>query len=163
MPRVLTVSLLLVLCLAATPARAQDVFFKLTGYGITGRDKVERFRYRGRTYGKIHALDHVTVEKTTRDIPARLDLGFGFTFNLRSGVVKSLPVKLVITHPPMIDPKTGLTMTERSRLGRFKVEPGLYWGFTFDHPWELVPGPWTFEVYHEGSLVTRQEFNVYIP
>lgn len=155
--------LALTLCLSASVATAQDVYFKLTGYGITERDRVEFFNVRDRSTGELQKITDARILKRTRFIPAKRDLSFGFTYSLRSEVVKSLPVRLVTIHPPLTNPETGKTSTEYSRMGRLKVDSDLNRGFSFDHDWEMAPGMWAFEIWFEEKLITRQEFEVYLP
>src|SRR6266700_3231647 len=65
----------------------------------------------------------------------------------------------VVKHPPIKNPVTGKTETKdtyelRSWIGK------TYTSNSLDEESDLVPGQWTFEVWHEGKKLCEQSFLV---
>ncbi|OGX37202.1 MAG: hypothetical protein A3G91_05555 [Omnitrophica WOR_2 bacterium RIFCSPLOWO2_12_FULL_50_9] len=101
------------------------------------------------------------VEETDA-VTAALKTAFGFAFKV-SGTPKEGLVFLFgkIIHPPLVNPETGETMTEDDFSFLLKFgEPGII-GWTFNGEWEIVPGPWTFQVIDSSQkVILEKTFNV---
>lgn len=97
------------------------------------------------------------VERTDR-VEARPCLHFGIRFaatNLPGLFGVSLVAR--ITHPPFVRPD-GMTGSVESWTTSAGPGLGLI-GFTFDEPWEMVPGPWRIEVSSEGKMLAEPRFD----
>ncbi len=101
------------------------------------------------------------VEETDA-VMAALKTAFGFAFKV-SGTPKEGLVFLFgkIVHPPLVNPQTGETKTEDDFSFLLKFgEPGII-GWTFNGEWEIVPGPWTFQVIDTSQkIILEKTFNV---
>ena len=102
------------------------------------------------------------IERTER-IPGLLGTHFGVNFEL-TGQTNGAPVTIrFLTRfpaPGLRDPKTGKTLLTSENDRQFRVGEFAYRGFTFDESWEIVPGVWTFEFWHEGKLLAAQKFEI---
>lgn len=101
---------------------------------------------------------------TTETVPATLGTSFGFRYKL-SGPGSEADVRIRVLHPqPLNDPAAGrgLTYSEWSQ----SVPVGqVNWntGWLFEHSWELVPGPWTMQLYSGETLLLEKRFEVVKP
>ncbi|MBV7407926.1 DUF3859 domain-containing protein [Maritimibacter sp. DP1N21-5] len=91
-------------------------------------------------------------------VPGTLDISFGIRFMLEPGQGERV-VDVVTSHPPM--GPTGAT-EERydSIVNDFSASISL---FTFDDPYEVVLGEWSFAVELDGVEVLRKTFVVVPP
>jgi hypothetical protein len=137
---------------------------------VTGADVTEVGIYRAQVITKSAApgvvsgtnewLDSFVLSQATTNIPARIGTRFGFRFTIR-GTPSNAPIvlKMVGEHPPYKNPETGKTQTRdeyelRSWIGQ------TYTSYSFDNDWELIPGRFKFEVWHDGKKLCEQSFMV---
>ena len=71
-----------------------------------------------------------------------------------------VPLRTRVTHPPIVDPKTGKATRVDEWDSPLNARLHRYAGWRFDHPWELVPGKWTIALLHEGRVIAKQKFRV---
>lgn len=89
-------------------------------------------------------------------------IGFTWMFTevTASGVV---PLRVEIRHPGMTDPHSG----KRTQLDVWEETvpvKGLHWAkWTFDQPWQLVPGMWSIDVYYRCALIAGTVFRIEKP
>jgi hypothetical protein len=105
--------------------------------------------------------------KTTRDVPAKLGVRFGFRFTVTGepkGEQVSLKKVTIYPRGGRRVPGTNETITRsESTSTRVLGDPGLYTGYSFDDASELLPGTWTFELWHGDRKLTSQSFKVFKP
>ena len=156
---------LLLLGLLAAPAWAQEPSLRVTGYGEFAVSREVGVRDPATVEGadRVRLLDGVTLLDQTDRIEARLCRTFGVTYvaaGLPPGTV--LPLVAESAHPALTHPdgrvSTGVRYHTAVQAGR----PG-YTGFTFDEPWELAEGIWTFRVSYGGQVLAEQSFTVTVP
>ncbi len=111
--------------------------------------------------GPANSLQFRTAET---NIPGQVGVKFGFRYVLR-GPNSALPVRMtVVTRLPQrggqLDPKTGQRRfrIDEQVLGRVGGE--TLSGYSFDEPWEIVPGDWLFEVWIGERKMAEQRFRV---
>jgi hypothetical protein len=90
-------------------------------------------------------------------VPARLGIGFGV--NAQVLPQYEGPVLAVTLHPPM-GPNRVTRETFDANLS--SAEPS-YLGFSFEHAYELVPGPWTLSAEANGRVIYSVDFLVVDP
>ena len=101
------------------------------------------------------------VHRTSR-VEARMCVRFGVWFQaVGAGTDGMLPITSRLTHPVLVRPD-GRAGTEETDEGILTGTPSLS-GFRFDHPWEAVPGTWTFSVLSGGKVLAEQSFEVVPP
>ncbi|KPQ07698.1 MAG: protein of unknown function containing DUF3859 domain [Rhodobacteraceae bacterium HLUCCA12] len=108
--------------------------------------------------GWIHVPDvaiEIRAEGTTA--PARLGTGFGLRFVLAGQ--EPVPVRYVVTHPPM--PPEGITRQSWHAM----VQPGVgeQVFFQFDTEDELQPGDWTIAAFSGEDELFHAGFEVVLP
>jgi hypothetical protein len=114
--------------------------------------------------GGIGDVKHV---KSTRDIPAKLGVQFGFRYGI-VGTPKHAKVtfKTVVTFPPagLHDPASTETIKNSEVVLTKLLDAGMtYSGYEFDDPWELVPGAWTIELWDGNRKLASETFSVFKP
>lgn len=109
---------------------------------------------------KLQGLDEFKLLKSTTNVPARIGVRFGFRYEIL-GTPTNAPIILTMVgkHPPIKNATTGKIDTKdtyslRSWIGR------TYTSNSLDEESDLVPGQWTFEVWHEGKKLCEQSFLV---
>ncbi|SRR5581483_6473042 len=100
---------------------------------------------------------------TTTEIPARLGLRFGIDFEISGITEPSAFVLATLTHPPFVKPDGSSETKAEVRMGSFSVNNGhinSVYGFTFDHPYEIVPGSWQIQISYQDHVLAEKTFHV---
>ncbi len=111
----------------------------------------------------VRTVDGVRVIQQTSRIEARLCRRFGIRFALEGmGPDGVMDVTIRTRHPPMNRPGApgGEGTQYKASIGAER--PGWV-GFTFDYPYELVPGKWSFALLSGGQVLAEQVFDVTVP
>jgi hypothetical protein len=109
---------------------------------------------------KLQGIDEFKLLKSTTNVPARIGTRFGMRYEILGAPTNApITVTMVGKHPPIKNLKTGKIETKdayrlRSWVGK------TYTSYSLDQQSDLVPGPWTFEVWHEGKKLCEQSFMV---
>jgi hypothetical protein len=111
---------------------------------------------------KLRGIDEFKLVHATTNVPARIGVCFGFRYVIL-GEPKNAPIMLTMVgkHPPIKNAKTGKVETE----DRYPLQSWIgntYTSNSLDDESELVPGKWTFEVWHEGKKLCEQSFMVVV-
>ena len=108
----------------------------------------------------LQGIDDFRLLRSTTNVPARIGVRFGFRYEIL-GTPTNAPITLtmVAKHPPIKNAQSGKMETQdtyplNSWLGK------TYTSNTLDEPSDLVPGQWTFEVWHQGAKLCEQSFQV---
>jgi hypothetical protein len=117
----------------------------------------------GAITGARHATSKVALLERTTNVVARLGTSFGFLVRMPGDASDVVQCSSKCFHPKFTDPSTGRS----SDLEQWDT-PGLggqegYIGYTLDNSWELVPGPWTIQVFIDSKLVLEKTFNLSSP
>lgn len=163
------IALLLAALMAAMPAAAQPApEMRITGSGefIARRDTGPRDPKPGETGAPVGSSDAVImvedpriVRRTTR-IEAQLCRRFGFMFTMDNlGPDGTANLSVTSAHPPILHPNGRISTGVTYDMAVDGSQPGLV-GFSFDDPWELVPGTWTFTVRLGSRVLTEQSYEV---
>lgn len=149
--------------------QAQDTYINAAetlAFGTFTSSGTKRFT-RGATRSAPPA-DHIEdyrFEDFTTRIPMVLGTQFGLEYQVNTKP-KNRPISLttIIRFPePGLQAPRGKTYTESKETYRRKVgEPHLH-GYGFDEEWELVPGKWVFEVWHNKAKLISKTFTVFDP
>ena len=114
--------------------------------------------------GQVDEVPIVKLKERTTIIPAVLGTSFGITVKL-IGSPAGERVNCWITwlHPKLTNPETGQASDRSDYPSRRPIGEVTPTGFTFEHPWELVPGTWTVRVIWDWKVVAEKTFNVMPP
>lgn len=110
-----------------------------------------------------HAVVNIRHAATTRTVPAQHGVHFGFRYRI-VGAPNGAPItvtKVTIFPPPGLHKPGAAKPIQRSQytLPR-KIGESSYTDYSFDDPWELAPGTWTFELWVGGRKFASQSFQV---
>jgi len=94
------------------------------------------------------------------NIEAALGTRFGVQV-LAKGPGLIVPLVTRVTHPEIRDPETGKAATVDQWESPMDAGITRYAGWSFDKPWELVPGRWRFEILdNDNKVLAAQDFVV---
>jgi len=145
------------------PKAGPPIGATLEGYGILQVDAAvaERPANTGIASEYANVSSQHSVIKTTDVIEAKPGVAFGINFRLTEPPLGTSVATLVrIQHPPITNPVTRRTVTVDEDKRRDVSGAPTYSAFVFENDWEIVPGPWTFEVFANGRRVLEKTFTV---
>ena len=152
------------LCFVAATAHAQTPTvqsIEVVEYGIYTADEQNCQRTADGVLQCQRAnIRHAT---TTWSVPAQHGVQFGVRFRiLGSPEGARVAVKRIWRYPPggVTPSATGAKIYQTSDMLQLPVGPTLFQSYIFDDPWELVPGPWTLELWQDGKLLLTRTFTV---
>ena len=115
----------------------------------------------GAIAGARHSVSKVKLIESTTNIVARVGMSFGFRVRMpgkATGVVVPCSTKCI--HAKLTDPSSGRSSEVEQWDTSALAGEEAYIGYTFDNEWELVPGPWTIQVFMDSKLMIEKTFNV---
>ncbi len=155
-------SLLALLTGAPVQAQAPSVErIEIVEFGIYS---VER-QVQGRDARGINQATASNVQHaaTTRDIPARIGITFGFRYRI-IGKPDQAPITLrrvVVFPPPGLQPSSS---SKRLPQDEFSVQARIgetnYMFYTLEDAFELVPGVWAVEIWYGNRKLASQSFTL---
>ena len=100
---------------------------------------------------------------TVTDVPGALGVTFGFHY--MRDAASSGDMQLVSVFPPagLHNPAFPHAIPSYSHSVACTIGYACHWGYTFDFPWEIVPGIWTMQVWENGTPLFQKKFNVILP
>jgi hypothetical protein len=138
----------------ATPGSADGLSFE---YGLICQVTAQGERSAPNTeLGHINLINQDRrFDITTTQIPAQLGLSFGIRA-LFDGTTVPDKIDISVTHPPM--GQAGIT--EQHWDAVISPDRPVLNVFSFEFPYEMVPGIWEFRLLHDGTELARQRFEV---
>jgi hypothetical protein len=113
--------------------------------------------------GEIAAVQKSKIIEATDTVAARVGVEFGFQYVvIGKPAGEEVPLHIVITYPkPGIHDPAEAAPLLLSRFQRVKkIGETVYLGYGIEHDWEIVPGTWTFQIWHGGKKLAEQSFTV---
>lgn len=117
----------------------------------------------GRSRNVVQKIRNVQITTT---IPARICISFGFEYVIRGAPIDAeIPIKMITKYPNqgVHNPETRETTYRNETLISRKIGRVHFRSYTLDNPWELVPGVWTFELWHKDRKLAEQSFVLIAP
>ena len=113
--------------------------------------------------GSVHRVEAVRILERSTLVPAQKGIRFGFRYKVvGSPIGTRVGLRFVINfpvpglRPPLArEPHLSAEFTATKTIG-----DTAYREFHFDEDWEIVPGLWTFEVWHGHRKIGEQHFCV---
>src|SRR5882724_9536302 len=123
----------------------------VTEVGIYTAQVVKEFSVSSVVGGTNQGLDGFTLVQATTNVPTRTGTRFGFRYTI-NGSPTNAPIILTMVgeHPPFRDPRTGKTQSRDVYQLESWIER-TYTSHSLDEKWELIPGKWKFEVWHNDK------------
>ncbi len=137
---------------------------EIVEYGIYEPVSVGSRKEPGVLTGQVKEVPLVKFKERTTIIPAKLGTSFGITVKLiGSPAGEKVNCWIRWIRPTLTNLETKQS-SERSEFpSRRPIGEVTPTGFTFEHPWELVPGRWTVQVFWDWKLVAEKTFTVMQP
>jgi len=117
----------------------------------------------GTVTGAVQELRDVTLSPTTAATAARVGIGFGVrfrSFGARDGERAMLRSVWKIPAPGIVNPNDGKTYLESSADFPTTIGSNHLRGYTFEQPWEIVPGTWTLEIWQGDRKLLEKSFEI---
>jgi hypothetical protein len=95
-------------------------------------------------------------------IAARPGLTFGVSFMLSGGdACEEITMSWITRFPPggVVTPDGDVFEMDRSACD-VPIGKAAFLCYSFDHPWEMVPGVWHLELWHEDQLIADNAFTI---
>ena len=111
------------------------------------------------------SLEYVRFVDFTHQIPGEIGTSFGIQYVIHSSP-KGQPLKVtgVIIYPGegLITPQGDVyKQSEESMV--VKIGEKSFYGFGFDHSWEIIPGDWTFQIKRGDAILAQKTLTVLPP
>lgn len=153
------------LSFTATAYAVEVLGVEIVDYGIYTAETTKRVG-EGITGKGLHVSKSFHFTHRTTKIPATLNIRFGLSYIVKgSPMGETIELKQITLFPisGVKNPRTQkvLHISERSFPRVIGEKYGV--GYTFDEPWEAVPGIWVIQLWYGDRKLTEQIFNVYIP
>jgi Domain of unknown function (DUF3859) len=164
MLRLLPLAFLLLVLTAAAEARAQHIDrVEIIEWGIFQHDDDAVVAQPHSAVGTMTLVKNVRLLQTTTTIPALVGMKFGVRYRV-VGSPQGVNVRLrQVTRFPsqgLTNPARGKTFSESEHYSNAVIGSTTYRGYDLDHDWEVEPGPWTMEIWHEGRKLAEKTFIV---
>ncbi|MGH8046656.1 MAG: DUF3859 domain-containing protein [Chthoniobacterales bacterium] len=161
-PFVRSAVLLVAVAFSANSGRALTIDeTRLTAYGTFEEKSADNVRSPLTAAGYTIRNSDEKLLKTTAVIEAKVGTSFGIDYILYGRPVgRQLNLFIRLRRPAITNPATGETTTVDENVTPAWISLQKHDGFRFEYPWELVPGKWTFQVFHDSKLLLEKEFEV---
>lgn len=164
----LSISLAVLLALTAAAAaapRAHVSRIEIVAAGLFKSKIAKREPSPGSASGTRFVVARETLLRRTTRIAARPGVEFGIRYRI-VGAPKGAKVRVRIAtiYPRrgLRNPQLGKPVKREEFTAERAIGRTLYESYRFDHPWELVPGTWTFQIWY-GKRMAEQSFIVLRP
>ena len=117
----------------------------------------------GTVTGAVQELRAVTLSPAPPATGARVGVGFGVrfrSFGARDGVRAMLHSVWKIPAPGVVNPNDGKTYLESAADFPTTIGTNHMRGYTFEQPWEIVPGTWTLEIWQGDRKLIEKSFEI---
>lgn len=158
------VSVLALMAYLVAPASAQQAMrVEIVDFGLyhitsrsTGRDA------KGMEHHQITGTVHLS---TTTVVPAQLGTSFGMRWRFIDAGKANIQIREVALYPKGGIRPPGSKQPLRKVELMQSLNPGAVGEliYTFVDPWEMVPGPWTIQLFAGGRKLAEQGFTVIKP
>jgi hypothetical protein len=149
-------------------AHAEEVVVRaveLTAFG-TFADYGKKFE---RGYSQsgpgTESLEYVRFADITTQIPGKLGTSFGIQYIIHSSP-KGQPFRVtgVIVYPGdgLVTPEGYVYQSSQESI-EIKIGEKSFYGFGFDHPWEIIPGDWKFQIRRGDAILAQKILTVLSP
>jgi hypothetical protein len=113
--------------------------------------------------GGVRALAGIALIRNTDTFKPALGMHFGIRYTIRGFPTGArVPIKVVQRYPiaGLLNPRTRKTTYAYQQTSMKVVGYPAFEGYHLGAAWELVPGIWSFEIWHNGRLLAEQKFEL---
>ena len=170
---ILAIATSVVIASSATPLRAQDMradmhvdrleivesgFYDAANTTVTATSPSA-----GAVTGGVQELRDVKLLAQPPAATARVGIGFAVrfrSFGERAGERAMLRSVWKIPPPGIVDPASGATFHESVAEFATTIGSNHLRGYSFDQPWEIVPGTWMLEIWQGDRKLLEKSFEI---
>jgi hypothetical protein len=113
--------------------------------------------------GELQSVDAHRLIQQTDEIVGQLGNSFGLDLRLQDFPPGPAMLTIRTVHPPITNPKTGKSMTVSEYDWTVLDRENVYFGYTFDHGWEIAEGVWTKQIVYRGRVIAEKKFKIVVP
>ena len=113
--------------------------------------------------GELQSVDAHKLLQQTDEIVGQPGNSFGLELRLENFPPGPVTLTIRTIHPPISNPKTGRSMTVSEYDWAVAGRENVYFGYTFDHGWEIAEGVWTKQFIYNGKVLAEKKFRVVVP
>lgn len=156
----------LLLLMAPTGPYAQSQLVEradVTRWGIYDVQIVGATADKNLAGGSMNVVAKRRHVRETTTIFARVCTSFGFEYVLVGAPNDAaVPIRMVTRFPGqgVHNPETGVTTYEHETLVRRTIGQIHFRSYTLENDWEVVPGVWTFELWHGDRKLVDRSFTL---
>ena len=148
----------------APPVAAAEPTARILSYGRYDTRRTGHTEKAERTVsGELQSVDQHRLIQQTEEIVGQPGNSFGVVLRLDDFPPGPVTLTIRMLHPPITNPKTGRTMTVSEYDWPVTQRDDVYFGYTFDHGWEIGEGLWTKQIVYDGRVIAEQRFKVVVP
>jgi len=135
---------------------------EIVSAGQIKRDQLEKESKQLKRGGSIcQLLDQPEFVHLTDEVTASKGDAFGIAFKVAGVPAEGMvQLKIKYIHPPLQDPTKDQMVTMEGHDLFARIDQVRTAGWVFDYDWELVPGEWRIQLFHEDQLMAEKIFNV---
>lgn len=117
------------------------------------------------TLGPVRRVSNAMLVQSTTAIPALKSVRFGFRYLILGWGGGIVELTLITRFPAsgLLNPHSGVRHFENTYVVNRAVGSVGYRDYYLDESWEMVPGRWSLEFWHQGRKVGEQEFCLFEP
>lgn len=158
-------ALLVILVLgSAAPAAAAEPGAAIISYGRFETQRTGEVEKGERTAtGELQSVSAHRLVQQTDEIVGQLGNSFGIDLRLENFPPGPAALTIRTFHPPITNPKTGRTMTVSEYDWETDRRDNVYFGYAFDHGWEIAEGVWTKQIVYKGRVIAEKKFKIVVP
>ncbi len=153
------------LSFTATAFAAENLQIEIVDFGIYTAGTAKRVG-EGITGKGLHISKSFHFTQRTTKIPATLNIRFGLSYIIKGHPMgETIELKQITLFPisGVKNPKTQKVLHISERVFPRVIGEKYGAGYTFDEPWEAVPGIWVIQLWYKDQKLAEQIFNVYVP
>ncbi len=113
--------------------------------------------------GELQSVTAHRLIQQTDEIVGQLGNTFGIDLRLENFPPGPATLTIRTYHPPITNPNTGRTMTVSEYDWPVTMRDNVYFGYTFDHGWEIAEGVWTKQIVYKGRVIAEKKFKIVVP
>jgi len=153
--------------LISFPSAASDAIkIDIIEYGIYSSEIIGTIYAPLTTSGKYNVVKNVKLIKKTDKIPATKGTKFGLFYRIHGepeGDEVYITEIVKFPSPGYRDPKTGKLFRQSEFSGIKKIGTKNFVAGVFSEDWDLFPGTWAIQLWHNNQKVAEKSFLVYKP
>jgi hypothetical protein len=111
--------------------------------------------------GGVKTATWAHLVTATNRVPAEVGTTFGCHFVVKGEPTNAaVTLEIVVEHPPFEKTAGQKTGTVDKVPWQYVIGQKVGYTYTFDEPWEAVPGDWSIQVWYRQKKLTEQKFLV---